>query len=362
MAKLSNNAEFKKMQEQVVENAIAGSGGGSNFYKDMIKFEQPGKTYRLRLINTIEPEYNRSVPFIHLYKHSIETPSGKFSCTCPKTFGIQKYWEVCPICELANDYYRQFKKTGDKTMKDLGNRVRSMIRGYAMVYVISDPVTPTNNGTIKKFFFDSRGKKFFDLEIYGITGEIDELTKKPIISNDRLGFDAFDLENGFDLIIVTEPADKYVNCKYSFARKPSPIIDNMKPSDMEKVQKMIEEMEFDTILNVKYDKEEAPKFFNKYYATPASTPATKQTAPATRQDETKSLSQTVVDDLLNDVDPSKESGTTVVEDDIPYDDPPPPSKPDNPPPPPPTPKTEPKKPVMGLIDSEVDDLLRELDM
>jgi hypothetical protein len=347
MAKLASNAEFKKMQAQVVEGIIAPSG--SSFYKDMIKFNEPGKTYRFRLIYTTEPEYNRTTPFIEVWRHTIKDSAGRTSgCVCPKTFGIPKYWEVCPCCDIGSSYYQEFQKTGDPAMKQLSGQMRSMLRGYALVYVIADPITPANNGTVKKIFFDGRGKKFFDLEINGITTEKDEKTKKPIISNDRLGFDAFDLEKGYDLIVVTETADRFVNCKYSFARKATSIIENMTQADLNNVNKMIEDMEFDSLLNVKYVEGEAIEFYNKYVAKKADT-----TTPI--QSLGKSVSQTVIDDLVNDNDRQEVSET--VEDDIPYETvstPPPAPKPV-----PTVPKPTRPEPA-GLATKEVDDLLSEL--
>jgi hypothetical protein len=229
--------------------------------------------------------------------------------------------------------------------KQMSEELRSMLRGYALVYVISDPVTPENNGKVKKIFFDGRDKKFFDLQIHGITGKKDEKTGKPIINSKRLGFDVFDLENGFNLTVNTVVAGQYINCMYSFDRDRTPIIENMTQADLDNVTKMIEEVGFDSVNNVKFVKGEAIEFYEKHYANKS----------ATTQSTTKSLSQTVVDDLVNGN--SEQEVSETVEDDIPYE---------TVSTPPPTPKPVPTVPKptrpepAGLATKEVDDLLSEL--
>ena len=129
----------------------------------------------------------------------------------------------------------------DKTLYDMFKR---KFNGFALGYVIEDQVTPENNGHVKYFRFSIRQKRWLDREIYGIvsTFKNDKTEEDTGNSNnfDTVGFDAFELEKGFDLIIDVTKQGEFLNYDYKFARKASAIECNIEVLEAE-----ILEIDFD---------------------------------------------------------------------------------------------------------------------
>lgn len=114
------------------------SNGGNALYKEVLKFT-PGNTYLVRLVPN--PNMPKETIF-HYYNHAWTSNStGKFiTALCPTTFG-----ETCPI----DAYYLKTYRTGSEIEKGASS-VLSRKEGWIVnVYVVSDPVNPENDGTVK---------------------------------------------------------------------------------------------------------------------------------------------------------------------------------------------------------------------
>ena len=89
---------------------------------------------------------------------------------------------------LAEKLYRQYKRK---------------LSTYAVVYVVNDSYNPDNNGTCKIVRFGDTMTKFIDQYVFGKPVR-DKNGKETQIDPDLvLGFDAFNIDNGRDLIITT---------------------------------------------------------------------------------------------------------------------------------------------------------------
>jgi hypothetical protein len=115
--------------------------------------------------------------------------------------------------------------------------------GFALAYVISDPTTPENNGHVKYFRFSIRQNGWFEREIWGSIntyGKTDEDIAEMKANLDPVGFDAFDTENGYDLIVTVTKQGEFLNYDYKFARQTSDI-----GCDIEQLEAEITEVDFD---------------------------------------------------------------------------------------------------------------------
>jgi gp32 DNA binding protein like len=154
---------------------------GSNF-KNLFSIAKPGN-YVVRLLPNIK---NPGETFLHYFHHgwnSINT--GQYvSVTSPSTWG-----ERCPISEL---YFKVLRGgTPDEQEKAKAN-LRRKENWYVNVYVVSDPISPENNGTVKVLRFGKQLNKIIESAISGD-------------DSSEFGAKIFDLsENGCNLRIKAE--------------------------------------------------------------------------------------------------------------------------------------------------------------
>jgi len=156
-------------------------GNNNSLYKEVLKFNT-GNTYLVRLLpNVSSPKET----IFHYYNHAWTSNStGKFvTALCPTTFG-----ESCPI----DAYYLKTYRTGTETEKS-SSSVLSRKEGWLVnVYVVSDPVNPENDGTVKILRY---GK------------ELDKIIQSALTGDDASDFGVekiFDVVNGCTLRIKCE--------------------------------------------------------------------------------------------------------------------------------------------------------------
>jgi hypothetical protein len=140
-------------------------------------------------------------PFIRLYNHAFETPSGQwFIEPCPTTLNLP-----CPVCEAVS-----VSRNGpDSALAVLRRRKMYFISN---VLVVLDPRKPENEG---KVFFYKYGRKIMD-KIHDI-----------ITSScaDTEGIDPFDVEFGANLRLRVINTGEYPDYDKSSFDPPSPIGD-----------------------------------------------------------------------------------------------------------------------------------------
>lgn len=157
------------------------SQGGAGLYKEILRFTA-GNTYQVRLLPN--PNAPKETIF-HYYNHAWNSNStGKFIMTmCPTTFG-----ETCPI----DAHYLKTYRTGSESEKSATAPLSRKENWMANVYVVSDPVNPENEGTVKILRYGKELAKIIQSAIDGDDSEEFGVEK------------VFDVANGSTLRIKCE--------------------------------------------------------------------------------------------------------------------------------------------------------------
>lgn len=222
---------------------------------------KPGRRYRVRLL--FSPTEKRSGPFIETKIHRNYNPNlRKFTkVLCPSSDYLEGYegYKMCPICQAAGKFYEK-AQLGDANAQKMYNSIKRITENYAVVYVVQDSVEGEGNvaGKIKilKYGFDIQ--KVFDRFVMGkaIKGE-PEIDPEEVI-----GYDAFDLENGRDLIISVGSkkvgAQVYPEYNASFSGKYSSV-----PLTEEEVADAVKKLRFDEDFFVNYDMNAINAFYKE---------------------------------------------------------------------------------------------------
>jgi hypothetical protein len=253
LVKTSNLKErLAKLQDKVRKES---ENASSNFDERFVTFEQ-GKTYRFRLLLT-EGE-NRTSPFIEKYVHSVKDDNGYDSAVCAHTKYSKSWYKHCSVCTHLSKLYKS-AQTGNKLDKATYDKFKAKFHGYMPVLVTLDPTTPENVGKVKIMHYNIIMKKFFDREIFGIVPQNSDDDDSVVMDGDIVGDDAFNLENGFDLIVTTAKNatnEQWTEYALSFARKATAI--DIPEDDIEEMYNAIN---FDN-LTLEFDPEDCKRFLN----------------------------------------------------------------------------------------------------
>jgi gp32 DNA binding protein like len=256
---------FNSNMFESIKNALDSAktkNSGSSF-KNLFSIAKPGN-YVVRLLPNIKTP---GETFLHYYHHgwnSINT--GQYvSITSPSTWG-----ERCPISEL---YFKILRGgTHDEQEKAKAN-LRRKENWYVNVYVVSDPISPENNGTVKVLRFGKQLNKIIESAISGD-------------DSSEFGAKIFDLsENGCNLRIKAElvsdkpGAPKYPTYTASKFLSPS-VIDGLDESKIQEIYDGIYDL--DTFVEHKTPVELQTFIDTHYYGTDAASTAV---APVVDEDE-----------------------------------------------------------------------------
>lgn len=222
---------------------------------------KPGRRYRVRLL--FSPTEKRSGPFIETKIHRNYNPNlRKYTkVLCPSSDYLEGYegYKMCPVCQAAGKFYEK-SQLGDANAQKMYNSIKRITENYAVVYVVQDSLEGEGNvaGKIKilKYGFDIQ--KVFDRFVMGkpVKGE-PEIDPEEVI-----GYDAFDLENGRDLIISVGSkkvgAQVYPEYNASFSGKYSSV-----PLTEEEVADAVKKLRFDEDFFVDYDMNAINAFYKE---------------------------------------------------------------------------------------------------
>lgn len=222
---------------------------------------KPGRRYRVRLL--FSPTEKRSGPFIETKIHRNYNPNlRKYTkVLCPSSDYLEGYegYKMCPVCQAAGKFYEK-AQLGDANAQKMYNSIKRITENYAVVYVVQDSLEGEGNvaGKIKilKYGFDIQ--KVFDRFVMGkpVKGE-PEIDPEEVI-----GYDAFDLENGRDLIISVGSkkvgAQVYPEYNASFSGKYSSV-----PLTEEEVADAVKKLHFDEDFFVDYDMNAINAFYKE---------------------------------------------------------------------------------------------------
>lgn len=245
MSLSKNRTKFEAHQKRLIEQNEK-RGKSSNFNNpNQLKFEA-NKTYKVRLLFDESEKRKQGEtynPFVNKYVHGGKNAQGKWNTvTCPTTHGRAGF-DTCPVCIHNNKLWKSWIDTGMERDKTLYDMYKRKFNGFALCYVINDPTTPENNSHVKYFRFSIRQHRWLQREIFGIIDNYNksEEDKEVVGEEDITGYDAFELEAGYDLIITVTKQGEYLNYDYKFARKATAI----DAEDFDVLEDEIVEVDFD---------------------------------------------------------------------------------------------------------------------
>jgi hypothetical protein len=174
--------KFKKAKES------RNTGGG---FKNVLK-TKPENTYLVRIVPN--PEDMDKTTFQYFTHGWTSATDGRYvSTVCPTTYG-----EDCPIC---TERFRLWNK-GDEASKELSKNLARKERFFANVFVVDDPVTPENNGTVKILGYGRQLGKVIDEATDGddaeeVGGRMIDFTKEGCnlrikVEKNKAGFPNYD--------------------------------------------------------------------------------------------------------------------------------------------------------------------------
>jgi hypothetical protein len=296
--------QFKKVRENAKAKQEQKSGGSKYKNDPRIIKTVPTNTYKLRLIFWTPENSKREEPFIRQRYHSAPNAEGKWlKVICPVTHHGNAGFKMCPVCENNSKLYES-GEAGNETDKELYKKFKWKFNGYALAYVVQDPVTPENEGTVKIFRYGIGIDKFLQKEVMGLKSRKDD---EDIDPGEIIGFDALNkLQNGFDLIVEVEQDGKWPKYSVKFSRKATSV-----DAKLEDLEDEIKALNFDEF----YKEESATelqKFFNETVLQTEDDDTEDDTEDETIEDDNEDES---VSDLINELedDESEESVEESVE-------------------------------------------------
>jgi len=355
---ISRNQETlnRKIAEKIRQLEEESKNSTANTFSDenLIKYKV-GTTFVGRLLWDDELMDN---PFIHNYAHFIPGEDGKkHYCVCSKSipeYRAKNTWRKhCVICDQA---VMPLWDSKSKMDQEFYKASKVKYSGHIMVYVISDPVTPENNGKVKVLYLTEEMTSRLYKLIYGSpfkTGFNNQVEKEAETTEERYGNLAFTIENGYDIRIAcaekaifdkdTHTSKNVKSYDISFSIRP-----NTLKVDLDDLNAQITALNFVETFERKFDADKCKEIYEKVI-----------------------LSTNKVDELKSDmVENARPNDTVVMEadgsemDEIPIN--PPVIKPNTPPKPvqkptpkPATPPPPPKKSV-EVDTSDLDDLLNDI--
>lgn len=257
------DALLNQMNDQYNAPKQTSAKGASKWDSRFIRYEA-GKTYTMRLLWFPS---ERSTPFIESYAHSAIKPENGYRDTivCPTT--AKAGFDKCPICKNNTVLWDNFSKKGIQTDGAIYQKYKRKFRGYALVYVISDPTTPENNGKVRILQYTVMNQETLEREIFGRFAQGKGKDRVVTIRDDRLGGDAFKIKGGYDMIVSAVQSGEFLQTNFTFARRPTDI-DATAP---ELIAQMHELTFNDTVKHVTPDALDA--FYHKYVLADMGNPS-----------------------------------------------------------------------------------------
>lgn len=296
-------ALFKKTQQVAQAEASASSAMPDNRF---LKLEI-GKSYRFRLLYL--PTEKREKPFIELQTHKHYDPKSKkyTRVVCPTSEHIlgRGGFDSCPICQANYQLYER-KQAGDYQAGELYKQMRRGSENYAVVYVVKDTsVENSMQGECRIIKYPYDVAKKLNLYVLGIT-QRDMPEPDP---DEILGYSAFDLESGIDVIIsvgkksVPELNAVFPEYSVSFSKNATSV-----PLTEEQLPEIFEKLRFDDLLEP-MDKSKLGDFYSKFILGESVESATEEDEVVLPPKATKKNAKPVLEETDDD------------EEDVPYDEP-----------------------------------------
>src|SRR6056300_1981189 len=150
----------QKLVKEVEKMNNAGSSGDDRLWK--LECDKSGNGYAV--IRFLPAPNGEDLPFVKLYSHAFQGPGGWYIENSLTTLG-QK--------DPVSEYNRELWNSGHDADKETVRKQKRKLSYYSNIYVVKDPVNPTNEG---KVFLFKYGKKIFDKIMEAMQPEFEDET------------------------------------------------------------------------------------------------------------------------------------------------------------------------------------------
>jgi len=254
---------FESIKEALAKNE---NSSGNPLYKEILKFKE-NNTYVLRLLPNFK---DASKTFFHFFIHGWNSfQTGQYV----SALSLQTIGQPDPIGRER----MRLSKTGSQEEKQKVEAVKWQEQWYVNVYVVVDPVNPTNNGTVKIFRY---GKKLDQKITAAIKGD----------DSDEFGMRVFDLSpNGVNFKLKVEKNQGgYIS--YDSSRFTSPIDLNLTKEKQKEIYDSIHDL---TAVNQIKSEEELMKLWKEHFlcVTETTSNSTETTKPVSKTVESEPVSK-----------------------------------------------------------------------
>ena len=157
------------------------------------------------IIRFLPAKDGEELPWIKLWKHAFQGPTGKWFIENSLTTLNQK--------DPVSEHNSQLWNTGLESDKEIARKQKRKLEYYSNIFVVSDPKHPENNG---KVFLFRYGKKIFDKIMAAMQPEFEDET--PI--------NPFDFWEGANFKLKIRKVDGYWNYDKSEFDNSSALFDN----------------------------------------------------------------------------------------------------------------------------------------
>ena len=149
--KRQRNKDLKKLTEEVTKVSTGGSEKKS--YEDT-RFWRPAVDKAgngFAVIRFLPPAKGEDLPWVQLWSHSFQGPSGRWYIENSLTTLNQK--------DPVSEHNSMLWNSGIESDKDVARKQKRRLSYIANVYIVKDPANPENEGEVRLYKF---GKKIFD--------------------------------------------------------------------------------------------------------------------------------------------------------------------------------------------------------
>lgn len=190
------NAELTK-----ISNQDSGKKGDDRFWTPSV--DKAGNGYAV--IRFLPPSDKDDVPFIRLYDHGFQGPTGLWY--------IENSLTTIGKPDPVSEYNSKLWNTGLESDKEIARKQKRRLHFISNIYVISDPAKPENEG---KVFLFKYGKKIFD--------KLNEAMNPQF--EDEQAVNPFDMWEGANFKLKIRQVDGYRNYDRSEFDKQSQLKDS----------------------------------------------------------------------------------------------------------------------------------------
>jgi hypothetical protein len=145
----SSLEKLTKALESNTQSTESNSKDDNRFWQPSVDKAGNGMAV-IRFLPAPAADGDDALPWVRVFSHGFQGPGGWFIDNCLTTVN-----EKCPVCEHNSTLWN----SGIEANKDIARKQKRKLSFYSNIYVVKDPVNPSNEG---KVFLFKYGKKIFD--------------------------------------------------------------------------------------------------------------------------------------------------------------------------------------------------------